>query len=99
MTKQLGNDLASLAARISEIAEEMKILIGEKECSSPEQAPAPEEPKPITLEEVRGILADKASGGFREAVQALIRAHGANKLSGIDPSAYPALIEEVRAWK
>ena len=107
--QQIGNDLACLAASIAEIAEEIKALYdfdhdSDKAYDEPElpnEAPAPEPPKPHTptLEEVRGILADKASSGFREAVQTLIKKHGANRLSDIDPSEYDAIIKEARALK
>ena len=55
--------------------------------------------KAPTLEEVRGILADKASSGHREAVQALIQRYGAKRLSDIAPSEFEALIQEARAIK
>lgn len=107
--QQLGNDLACLAASISEIAEELKAMCdfdhdSDERYDEPEsqvEIPQPESPKPKapTLEEVRGVLADKASGGHRQAVQALIQKHGAKKLSDIDPSAYAVLIEEAKAIK
>ena len=100
--QQLGDDLARLAASIAEIAGELKSIghfdhgIGEEsvEPESQVEAPDPEKPKQPTLEEVRGILADRASNGHREAVQALIQKRGAKKLSDIDPAAYQSLIEE-----
>ena len=107
--QQIGNDLACLAVSIAKIAEEIKALYdfdhdSDAVCDEselPKEEPAPEPPKPHapTLEEVRGILADKASSGFREAVQTLIKKHGANRLSDIDPSKYDALIKEARALK
>ena len=107
--QQIGNDLACLAASIAEIAEEIKAMYDFDHDSDeandmpdlPKEEPAPEPPKPNTpsLEEVRGILADKASSGFREMVQTLIKKYGANRLSDIDPSKYDALIKEARALK
>ena len=107
--QQIGNDLACLAASIAEIAEKIKALYdfdhdSDEVCDEPElpkEEPAPEQLKPHTptLEEVRGILADKASSGFREAVQTLIKKRGGNRLSDIDPSEYAALITEVSAFK
>ena len=103
--QQLGDDLARLAASISEIAEKLKSVSlvdhgSGEESDVPEphvEAPDREKPKQPTLEEVRGILADKASNGHREAVQALILKRGAKKLSDIDPSDYASLIEETSA--
>ena len=107
--QQIGNDLACLAASIAGIAEEIKAMYDVDHDSDeandkpdlPKEEPTPEPPKPNTpsLEEVRGILADKASSGFREAVQTLIKKRGANRLSEIDPSEYAALITEVSAFK
>ena len=98
--QQLGDDLARLAASIAEIAKELKSVshVDHDNCESESQveSAAPQKPK-LTLEEVRGILADKASNGHREAVQALIHKHGAKKLSDIDPAAYQSLIEEASA--
>jgi len=103
--QQLGNDLACLAASISEIAEKIKAMqdsdhdAGYDEPETQEGAPKLDSPKPKapTLEEVRSVLADKASAGHREAVQALLHKHGAKRLSDIDPSAFGALIAEARA--
>ena len=54
------------------------------------EAPAPQEaeaPKTATLEEVRGLLAEKSRSGFRAEVKALLTAHGVEKLSEIsDPA-------------
>ncbi len=103
--QQIGNDLACLAASIAEIAEEIKAFYdtehGSDEPELVKEEPTPDPPKPqaLTLEEVRGILADKASSGFREAVQTLIKKHGVNRLSDIDPAEYDALITEVRELK
>lgn len=107
--QQIGNNLACLAASIAEIAEEIKSLYDfdhssddaydEAEQPNGEPTPEPTKAQAPTLEEVRGILADKASSGFRDAVQMLIKKHGANRLSDIDPSEYAVLIKEVRALK
>jgi len=107
--QQIGNDLSCLAASIADIAEEIKSLYdfdhssddAYDEAEQPNEEPTPEPTKAQvpTLEEVRGILADKASSGFREAVQMLIKKHSANRLSDIDPSEYAVLITEVRAIK
>jgi hypothetical protein len=64
---------------------------------TPEQpnldAPAPEE-KPITLEAVRAVLAEKSRAGHTAKVRKLLEKHGAGKLSEIDPAEYPALLAE-----
>ena len=45
-----------------------------------------EAPKTATMEDVRGLLAEKSRSGFRAEVKALLTAHGVEKLSEItDP--------------
>jgi len=52
------------------------------------------EEKPLTLEEVRAVLAEKSRSGHTEEVRELLNKHGADKLSEIDPAEYPALLAE-----
>lgn len=59
----------------------------------PEATPSPgSEKKPLTLEEVRAVLAEKSRAGHTAEVRALLNKHGADKLSDIDPAEYPALL-------
>ena len=53
------------------------------------------EKKPLTLEEVRAVLAEKSRAGHTAEVKALINKHGADKLSEVDPSEYAALLADV----
>lgn len=53
-----------------------------------------EEPRHVTLEELRGVLATKASEGFKDEIRALLKAYGADSLSKLDPKNYSALMEE-----
>lgn len=52
------------------------------------------EEKPLTLEEVRAVLAEKSRSGHTEEVRELLNKHGADKLSEIDPAEYAALLAE-----
>ena len=54
-----------------------------------------QEEKPLTLEEVRAVLAEKSRAGHTAEVRELLNKHGADKLSGIDPAEYAALLAEV----
>jgi hypothetical protein len=56
--------------------------------------PQQETPKPVTLEEVRGILSAKAADGKREAVKALLGKYGAEQLSAIPPERYGELLKD-----
>ena len=50
--------------------------------------------KSLTLEEVRAVLAEKSRAGHTAEVRELLNKHGADKLSGIDPAEYAALLAE-----
>lgn len=58
--------------------------------------PATPEPsaKPVTLAEVRAVLANKSKAGFTNEVKQLLMKHGAEKLSGIAETEYAALMKE-----
>lgn len=58
---------------------------------------AKEDPKVLTLEDVRHHMTVIAQSGFSAEVRALITKYGARKLSGIDPSQYESLLKEVDA--
>lgn len=53
-----------------------------------------EEKKSVSLEDVRAVLAEKSRRGFTEEVKEIISKHGADRLSGIDPSKYESLLSE-----
>ena len=61
-----------------------------------------EEPKVISLEEVRTVLANLSRDGFTKEVKDLLRKHGGEKLSVIKQEEYEAIIteaEEIRNAK
>ena len=62
-----------------------------KDAKAAKQEP---EEKPLTLEEVRAVLAEKSRSGHTEEVRELLNKHGADKLSEIDPAEYPVLLAE-----
>ena len=57
---------------------------------------AKEEPKKpeVSLEKVRGSLAEKSRSGKTTEVRELIKKYGANKLSEIDPVHYADLLKD-----
>ena len=57
-------------------------------------APADPPPKAITLEEVRAVLAEKSHDGYTDQVRGLLQKYGAEKLSGVDPKHYAALLKD-----
>ena len=56
--------------------------------------PKKEKAKEYTLEDVRGVLAEKSQNGLTSEVKGLIAKFGGSKLSDIDPSNYEAIIKE-----
>ena len=59
------------------------------------QAPEPE-PEPVSLAQVRGVLAGLSSQGMTEQVRELIVATGADKLSAVDPAKYGWLLAKAK---
>ena len=60
----------------------------------PAPAPADPTPKAITLEEVRAVLAERSHDGYTDQVRGLLQKYGAEKLSGVDPKRYAALLKD-----
>ena len=65
-----------------------------KKKASEEPKPEPQEEKPLTLEDVRAVLAEKSRNGHTAKIRELLDKHGAAKLSEIDPQKYAALLAE-----
>lgn len=74
------------------ISETLAIFLGGGKVAEEQSAP-----KPITLEEVRAVLADKSRIGHTGNVRTLLEKYGAPKLSQIDPANYAALLAEAEA--
>lgn len=85
---QLVNELNQCGKTLISISESLASMF-----STQEEVP-PEKPKAITLEEVRAVLAEKSRAGHTAKVRELLEKYGATKLSEIEPSQYPSLLEE-----
>lgn len=101
--RSLGDSLQALADAIAcdEAKEEPKKKSRAKAEPPKEEGAAPTEAepeeRPLTLEEVRAVLAEKSRAGHTAEVKALLTKHGADKLSDVDPAEYPALLAETEA--
>ena len=83
-------ELRKSAAAISDAANWLA-----EQFSGDEPAPeAPAEPV-LTLEAVRAVLADKSRAGFTAQIRSLLQKYGADKLSGVAPANYKALLADV----
>lgn len=78
--------------RAAELADEICAMFSGNEPPAHESA---EERKPLTLEEVRAVLANKSKNGYTEQIRDLLKKHGSDRLSGIEPTKYQALLEDV----
>ena len=85
--KKCGESLVCIAEELAEV------LSGSGEKKEAVEKPEPE--KQYSLTEVRALLAEKSRAGFTAQVRELLAKHGADKLSGIDPSEYAALVADV----
>ena len=76
---------------------------GSTEVTQPEPTTSEKEPepktKPVTLEQVRAVLADKSQQGLTADVRTLLEKYGAPKLSQIDPANYAALLADAENLK
>lgn len=66
-----------------------------KKKTAEEPKPELQEEKPLTLEDVRAVCADRSRKGFTAEVKAILTKHSADKLSEVDPAEYKALLAEV----
>lgn len=81
-------DKSKLAHDLLAVAEALKAL-----AEGLQEEPAKEEPQ-VTLEQVRGVLADKSRAGHTAKVKEIISRYGAEKLSAVDPANYLAILKE-----
>ena len=101
---KLINALNALVAALQEIAgEETKIEMGQfVEIYTPpelEEPPVQEtktsaEPTTVTLDAVKAVLVEKSRMGFKAEVKALVKKHGADKISALQESQYAAVLKE-----
>lgn len=54
---------------------------------------------PVTIEQVRAVMAEKSQAGLTAQVKALLETFGANKLSAVNPEDYEALLEAAKEIK
>ena len=89
-------DIRSLADSLQAVATALgQSDLEEAAAPAPTPAtPADPPPKAITLEEVRAVLAERSHDGYTDQVRGLLQKYGAEKLSGVDPKHYAALLKD-----
>jgi len=92
-------ELRSAAQSLTAVADSLTSLFDNSDNTEPEAKAPPSETKakPVTLEQVRAILAEKSRSGHTEKVRELLQKHGASKLSEIDPTKFEALLGEANS--
>ena len=88
-------DMRSLADSLQAVATAL-CQSDPEDAAAPAPAPAHADPPPkaITLEEVRAVLAERSHDGYTDQVRGLLQKYGAEKLSGVDPKHYAALLKD-----
>lgn len=92
--RNAAQSLAAVADSLTALFSSDEDTPTEKVSPAATQPKATPKPKPITLEQVRAVLAEKSRSGHTEEVRVLLETHGANKLSEIDSKEYPTLLAE-----
>lgn len=102
VTMELVNALNALTAALQKFAAQttdnyvnsFEEIYTHKTDDAPTVEPQPA-PKPtVTIEQVRAVLSELSRAGKTAQVKELLKEHGGDKLSAVDPTEYPALLQE-----
>ena len=88
------SELRSVAQSLNTVADSLTALFSGSQPESSVQPESKPTSKPLTLEDVRAVLAEKSRNGHTAKIRELLEKHGAAKLSEIDPQKYSALLAE-----
>ena len=101
--------LFDIVLNLRALADNFQVLADIVAGSDSNEAAQPETPasekvpetktKPVSLEQVRAVLADKSQQGLTAEVRTLLEKYGAPKLSQIDPANYAALLADAESLK
>lgn len=80
-------ELRDTAASINAVADHLFSVFDGEEANV-------EAEKPLTLEDVRAVLANKSRDGFTAQIRELLQKYGADRLSAVDPANYKALLRD-----
>ena len=88
------SELRNAAQSLNSVADSLTSLFSGSQPRTSVQPESKPTSKPLTLEDVRAVLAEKSRNGHTAKVRELLEKHGAAKLSEIDPQKYAALLAE-----
>ena len=87
-------ELRSAAQSLNSVADSLTSLFSGSQPRTSVQPESKPTSKPLTLEDVRAVLAEKSRNGHTAKIRELLEKYGAAKLSEIDPQKYAALLAE-----
>lgn len=61
-----------------------------------ENAASPKKEKPVAVEDIRAVLAEKSQDGKSRQIKELLGKYGVAKLSAVEEKDYPALLQEAK---
>ena len=104
MSKMADLDLAikeihMVAQHLITVADSITKIFSQPAETNETTTPTQENPKPLTLEQVRNVLADKSRDGHTEAIRNLLEKYGGSKLSEIPPDRYAELLKDAEDLK
>ena len=97
-------DIRSLADSLEALAKAMcdtNTVVQLADAKAPDPKPTKEvhDEQKLTLEDVRGILAEISANGHGAEIRELLKKYGQTKLSEINPKDYPALLKDAEVLK
>ena len=87
MIQNILDQLAVIRVQLDELEKEIRGMMTPKE----------EEKPPVTMADVRRLMAEKWNLGKRDEVRSLLAAYGAQKLTEVSPKHYEELAEKIEA--
>ena len=87
----VAEDIRSLADSVQEVCTVIADNLHEETKEKPKKLT--EKQPEISLEKVRGVLAEKSRDGHTAEVRSIIQKFGADRLSKIDPKDYAAVLK------
>ena len=87
MIQNILDQLAVIRVQLDELEKEIRGMMTQKE----------EEKPPVTMADVRGLMAEKWNLGKRSEVRSLLAEYGAQKLTDVSPGHYEELAEKIEA--
>ena len=89
---EIAQKLMKVADDLGNLADSVQAVCGLIADGFKEE-PVKKQPE-IPMEKVRGLLADKSRAGHTAEIREILKKHGADKLSEVDPAEYPAIMKE-----